>query len=318
MAVREGPRWAIIVHGGAKAIEPAEEEPSRRGCERAVRAGQGVLEAGGAATAAVEAAIRVLEDDDTFNAGFGSVVNHHGDVECDAAIMDGATLDVGGVAAVQGVAHPISLAAELLREQTVLLAGTGAVRFARERGIELVHPADLVAPGTRESHIGFDTVGCVALDTAGHLAAGTSTGGLAGKLPGRIGDSPLPGCGLYAEDGIGAVSISGTGEQITRVTMAAHAMTALTTGSADEAAAAALERLGKVGGEGGIIIVDDEGRIGWDHSTRDFAVAFADDATSVRAVTRRDGKTAGQTSVRHAGAARDADGHPYPEHLPRD
>ena len=317
MAERERPRWAIIVHGGAKTIEPGEVEPSRRGCERAVRAGQAVLEAGGAATAAVEAAIRVLEDDETFNAGFGSVVNHHGDVECDAAIMDGSTLDVGAVAAVQGVAHPVSLAAALLPEQTVLLAGAGAVRFARERGVRLVHPADLVAPGKRESHIGSDTVGCVALDTAGHLAAGTSTGGLAGKLPGRVGDSPLPGCGLYAEDGIGAVSVSGTGEEITRVALASHVMAALAEGSADAAAEAGLERLGKVEGRGGVIVIDAQGRIGWAHSSRDFAVAYADDATSVRAFTRHDDDPAVGAGA-HAAGRRDADGHPYPEHLPRD
>lgn len=317
MAEHERPRWAIIVHGGAKAIERAEEVPSRRGCERAVRAGQAVLEAGGPATAAVEAAIRVLEDDETFNAGYGSVVNHHGDVECDAAIMDGATLDVGGVAAVQGVAHPVSLAAALLPEETVLLAGAGAVRFARERGVELVHPADLVAPGKHHSHVGSDTVGCVARDTAGHLAAGTSTGGLAGKLPGRVGDSPLPGCGLYAEDAVGAVSVSGTGEEITRVTMAAHAMAALAGGSPDDAAAAALDRLRLVGGNGGIIVIDATGRIGWAHSSPDFAVAYADDATSARAFTRREPTpAAGTGSGTHAG--RDADGHPYPEHLPRD
>jgi beta-aspartyl-peptidase (threonine type) len=315
MAEPDGPRWAIIVHGGAHTIEPAEEKPSRRGCEHAVRAGQAVLEAGGTATAAVEAAIRVLEDDETFNAGYGSVVNHHGDVECDAAIMDGATLDVGAVAAVQGVAHPVSLAAALLREQTVLLAGTGAVRFARERRMELVHPADLVAPGKRHTHVGSDTVGCVALDTAGHFAAGTSTGGMAGKLPGRVGDSPLPGCGLYAEDGVGAVAVSGAGEEITRVALASLVMAALGRGSADDAAEAGLERLGKVHGRGGIIALDAQGRFGWAHSTPDFAVAYADDATPAQAFTRRAHDPA-SSARRHAG--RDAEGHPYPEHLPRD
>lgn len=309
MAERERPQWAIIVHGGAKSIHPSEEEASRLGCARAVRAGQAILESGGAATAAVQAAIRVLEDDETFNAGFGSVVNHHGDVECDAALMDGATLDVGAVAAVQGVRHPISLAAELLTEQTVLLAGAGAVRFALERGVELVHPADLVAPGKRESHIGSDTVGCVALDAAGHIAAGTSTGGLAGKLPGRVGDSPLPGCGLYAEDAIGGVSVSGTGEEITRVALASHAMAALATGSPAEAAEAALDRLRLVGGDGGLIIIDAGGRIGWAHSSRDFAVAYADDTTSVRAVTRQ---VLGRETIHKT------DPDTYPEDLPRD
>lgn len=288
MAEQERLRWAIAVHGGARTIDPSDAAASRAGCQRAVAAGQAVLEAGGTALEAVEAAIRLMEDDETFNAGYGSVLNAHGDVECDAAIMNGATLDVGGVGAVQGVPHPITLAAALLPEKSVLLAGGGALRYAAEHGVQMCHPADLVAPGKQGSDVGSDTVGCVALDADGHIAAGTSTGGLAGKPPGRIGDSPLPGSGLFADDAVGAVVVSGNGEAIMRVALAAHAMAKLAEGTPERAAEAALDRLRIVDGTGGLIVLDVAGRIGWAHSSRDFAVAYADERTPVQSFTKRD------------------------------
>jgi beta-aspartyl-peptidase (threonine type) len=170
--------WAIIVHGGAKDIAPDQQETHRQGCLEAVTAGQAVLEAGGPAIAAVEAAVRVLEANPIFNAGYGSVLNAKGEVECDAAIMDGATLAVGGVAAVRTLRHPISVAASMLPEKPVLLVAEGAEAFARVHGGEFCGPGELAF--ARPGDPGCDTVGCVAFDLDGNLAAGTSTGGLTG------------------------------------------------------------------------------------------------------------------------------------------
>jgi L-asparaginase / beta-aspartyl-peptidase len=269
--------WALILHGGAKDIAPPQEEANRRGCLSALAAGQAILTRGGSSLEAVEAAVRVLEDDPAFNAGFGSVLNTDGQVEMDAAIMDGGNLDLGGVAAVQGVRHPVTVARLMLRDLSTLLCGEGARRFARERGAELCEPHELIPPKqqTSEAARGKDTVGCVARDASGHIAAATSTGGLPRKLPGRIGDSPLPGCGLYADDLLGGVSLSGDGEMVSRTLLAAQVMRELETGDAQRAAERGLARLARVGGEAGAIVIDREGRIGWAHNSSHFAVAFA-------------------------------------------
>ncbi|WP_207482279.1 isoaspartyl peptidase/L-asparaginase family protein [Arenibaculum pallidiluteum] len=269
-------RWAIVVHGGAKSIDPAQAEANRCGCLAAVAAGQAVLEAGGAAVDAVEAAIRVLEDDPTFNAGRGSVRNAAGDVEMDAALMDGQTLDLGGVAAIRGVRHPITVARLMLREDPVLLVADGARTFAAERGAERCDPPAPMLPGNGAGRggAGRDTVGCVALDLQGHLAAGTSTGGLEGCAVGRVGDSPLPGCGLYAEDGVGAVSFSGDGEAIARTMLASRVVRGLEGGDPDSAVERALVRLVSLGADGGAIALDGAGRIGWNHNSRNFAVGY--------------------------------------------
>ncbi len=268
--------WSIIVHGGAKEIEPDKEEANRRGCRAAAEAGREILQAGGSAIDAVEAAIRVLEDDPTFNAGFGSDLNSDGEVEMCSAIMDGATLDVGGVAVIKGVRHPISVAKLMLREDTILIAGDGARRFAEGKGAELADPAALVSPeqanGRAEKH---DTVGAVALDQAGNVAAGTSTGGLDGSPPGRVGDSPQPGCGYYAENEIGAVAYTGDGEEIARLMLAARTMRNLESERPDDAVQSALSQLARVGGEAGGIAVDRHGRIGWAHNSPHMAVAKA-------------------------------------------
>jgi beta-aspartyl-peptidase (threonine type) len=284
--------WALILHGGAKDIAPHQEEANRAGCLSALAAGQAVLERGGSALEAVEATVRVLEDDPAFNAGFGSVLNTDGQVEMDAAIMDGENLDLGGVAAVQGVRHPVTVARLMLRDLPTLLAGEGARRFARERGAELCEPDELISARqeTSEAQRGKDTVGCVARDASGHIAAATSTGGLPRKLPGRIGDSPLPGCGLYADDLLGGVSLSGDGEMVSRTLLAAQVMRELETGGAQGAAEHGLARLARVGGEAGAIVIDREGRIGWAHNSSHFAVAFATSEMEQGAVSlsRRD------------------------------
>ena len=277
--------WAIIVHGGAKAIAPALDEAHRSGCLLALAAGQAILQAGGSAVDAVEMAIRALEDDPTFNAGYGAVLNARGQVECDAAIMDGSDLAVGGVAAVSTLRHPISVAAVMLAETPVLLVGHGAECFARDHDGELCAPADLVVE--RPGDPGCDTVGCVALDIHGHVAAGTSTGGLAGSHQGRVGDSPLPGCGLYADDAVGAVSLSGDGESLIRTTLASRLIHSLEAVAPDAAIELCLARLTEVGGEAGLIVIDAEGRIGWGHNSPQFAVAHAASGRAARAFTER-------------------------------
>jgi L-asparaginase / beta-aspartyl-peptidase len=279
---------AIIVHGGASAIPDGEEEAYRAGCLRALEAGWAVLERGGAALDAVEAAVRVLEDDPTFNAGRGGALNTAGEVELCAGVMEGAKLSFGAVTVVQGVPHPIALARALMeRQRTRLLAGRGAEQFADEVAAERCEPAALITDkqraaweqqreqgaGVAGSH---DTVGCVALDDAGRIVAATSTGGQAGLPVGRVGDSPLPGCGFYAEQQLGGCSATGNGEQLMQVALAKTVIELLGAGlSADEAAQSAIDTLDeRVGGQGGCIVVDRQGRVGWAHNSPQMACAF--------------------------------------------
>ena len=274
--------WTIIVHGGAKTIPPARHSANREGCRRAAECGGKVLEDGGGAVQAVVAAIRVLEEDPTFNAGYGSVLNADGEVELDAALMDGRTLDVGAVAALRGVASPIETCRALLEDQPVLLVGPGAARYAAERGLRLCAPDHHIA-STFGASEACDTVGCVAIDREGHLASGTSTGGLSGVRPGRVGDSPIPGCGLYAEDGLGGVSFSGDGESILRLALAGRVMRNLETVGAREAAVRAIAMMPRVGGEAGCIVIDAQGRAAFAHDSDHFAVAMASSQTPATA-----------------------------------
>lgn len=278
----EGPSWALILHGGAKEIQPQQEEANRRGCLAALAAGQQVLEAGGRALDAAEAVLRVLEDDPTFNAGFGSVPNADGQVEMDAALMEGKTLAVGAVAGVQGVRHPVSVARALLKETPTLLIGEGARRFAEASDAELCDPAEMLSPQQAASEAaeraGHDTVGCVALDQFGDLVAGTSTGGLNGTLPGRIGDSPLPGCGFYADNTFGAVALSGHGEAISRLMLAGRIMHELERNDVQTAVSVALNHLSRLNtdkADAGAVALDARGNVGWDHRSPHFAVAYA-------------------------------------------
>lgn len=270
-------RWALIVHGGAKTIRSELHDRNRAGCAAAAEAGAAILRSGGSAILAAEAAVRVLEDDPVFNAGFGSVLNNAGEVEMDAAIMEGSTLSLGGVAGVRRIRNPVRVAKAMMLARPVLLAGAGAERFAQEQGIALCDPEEMVSKEALASEYAkaHDTVGCVAMDAAGTLVAATSTGGLPGKHVGRIGDSPIPGAGLYADDKLGGVAFSGDGESILRTMLAAHVMHRLESGSAREAADYAIEKLGRVGGEAGAIVVDREGRIGVAHNSDHFATALA-------------------------------------------
>ena len=267
--------WTILIHGGAKTISPDEEDANREGLGEAVRAGAEVLETGGTAVEAVEAAIRVMEDRPIFNAGFGSVPNRDGGIEMDAAVMDGATLAVGAVAALPEVAHPVSVAREVLGEREILLVGTGALAFARDRGAQLRTedarvPVRVVA-GTKAA---CDTVGAVALDSHGDLAAGTSTGGLEGTPAGRVGDSPLPGCGFYADNEAGAVALSGDGEEIARLTLGLRIIDKLARMDVRPAIECSLVRIARLGAEAGAIALDRCGHPGFAHNSPHFAVAL--------------------------------------------
>ena len=281
---------AILVHGGAGRI--AEDDVARAcadGCLVAARAGHAVLSAGGSALEAVQAAALVLEDDPHFNAGTGAALNLEGEVEHDAMLMDGAGLRAGGVCVLKGYPHPILVARAVLDDGLhVLLAGEGAARFARDHGLTPVPPAQLVTQRAlerwhRERDAGWPrrpgTIGAVAVDAAGHVAAATSTGGISGKLPGRVGDTPLPGAGTYADDAAGAASATGFGEGIMRVVMAKVACDRMAEGDdAQRAAEAAVAALGRVHGEGGIIAVDRAGRLGFAFNSERMSRAWVDGA----------------------------------------
>jgi beta-aspartyl-peptidase (threonine type) len=267
----------IIVHGGAGRVREHELPERLEGCRAAAQGGWKIMRQGGAALDAVEAAVAILEDNPLFNAGTGSTLNSLGKVEMDAAVMDGATLRAGGVAAVQGVKNPIKLARRVMEDgRHVLLAGEGALLFARQVGFPECDPETLVVAAElarwRKSH---GTVGCVAFDAAAKVAVATSTGGIFNKLPGRIGDSPLIGCGTCA-DAYGGVSCTGDGEAIIRITMAKTVLDYLQRGiGAAAAAEMALKTLSeRTGGAGGLILIDRRGEIGFARNTQAMPVCF--------------------------------------------
>ena len=242
---------------------------NRAGLERALEAGYQALKEGKSSIDAVIAAVMVLEDDPLFNAGRGGSLNSDGDVEMDASIMEGAKLRAGAVAAVRRIRNPV-LAARAVMENTrhVLLAGDGAERFARQQGLKLESPAyfrtarqlDSLRNKKKNYH---GTVGAVALDGDGNLAAATSTGGYTGKMPGRIGDSPIIGAGTYADNRACAVSATGLGESFIRAAVA-HDMCARMRyrgASLAAAAAAALRNVAQLGGDGGLVAVDRSGNV---------------------------------------------------------
>lgn len=299
---------AIIVHGGAGAIEDERRAACVAGCEEAAAAGWARLEAGGSALDAVEAAVRALEDNPEFNAGYGAVLNRAGVVEVDACIMSAerATPAIGAVGAVPWLRHPVTLARRVLEDgEHVLLVGDGALAFAREQGIEPESAATLITTRARsryERHEGEaarrmrtgDTVGACAIDAAGRLAAATSTGGIPWKRPGRVGDTPLPGAGTWAEAGVGAASATGHGESIIRALMARVAIDRLRAGGdaadpADAAARAAVAQLVAVGGSGGIILVGSDGRIGHHTSTARMPWASVESGVGASGAVKRSG-----------------------------
>ena len=263
---------ALIVHGGAGADPTEEPEELREGIARAVEAGWQILGRGGRALDAVEAAVRVLEDHPRFNAGRGSVLTTAGTVEMDASIMEGDTLGNGAVACVSEVRNPIPLARRILDDgRHSFFVGAGAIDQARALGVPLCDPRELVTERQRRRLEALQpgTVGAVAIDRFGTIVAGTSTGGRAGQLPGRVGDSPLIGCGTYAESKLGGVSCTGDGEATIRVVLARRTLEILRTiEDPEQAAQLAISVLLEEGrGHGGLILIDSKGRVAWAHST---------------------------------------------------
>ena len=263
---------ALIVHGGAGADPTDEPVELREGVAGAVEAGWQVLGRGGRALDAVEAAVRVLEDHPRFNAGRGSVLTTAGTVEMDASIMEGDTLGNGAVACVSEVRNPITLARRILDDgRHSFFVAAGAIDQARALGVPLCDPSELVTERQRQRLEALQpgTVGAVAIDRFGTIVAGTSTGGRAGQLPGRVGDSPLIGCGTYAESKLGGVSCTGDGEATIRVVLARRTLEILRTiEDPEQAAQLAIGVLREEGrGHGGLILIDSKGRVAWAHST---------------------------------------------------
>jgi beta-aspartyl-peptidase (threonine type) len=293
----------LLVHGGAWAVPPEDHAAHEAGVGAALEAGHGILTRGGSALDAVEAAVTVLEDDPTFDAGRGSFLTSDGRVQLDALLMDGGRMRAGGVACVERLRNPIQAARLVLeKSQHVYFVGTGAEQFAASHGMALIENSELVMDRERErlaeakardaagladesfsgpaddkgpetafaaqlrSH---DTVGAVALDAKGNLAAATSTGGTLNKTPGRVGDSSLIGCGCYADNLAAAVSLTGWGEPIMKLVLGKWATDRVATGTAPEMAAReAISYLyNRLGGHGGIILLGPDGRFGLAHNT---------------------------------------------------
>jgi L-asparaginase / beta-aspartyl-peptidase len=299
----------LVVHGGAWAIPDDMVEAHQNGVANALRAGYSLLEKGASSVDAVEAAVTVLEDDETFDAGRGSFLTSDGRVQLDALLMDGATLRAGGVACVERLRNPIQAARLVLdKSPHVYFVGEGAERFAQEHGMSLIENSELVlererlrlvdaqvkaraglpdttfagddkSPETAVSLTSHDTVGAVALDVHGNLAAATSTGGTLNKAPGRVGDSSLIGCGCYADNLSAAVSLTGWGEPIMKLVLGKWAVDRVGNGNTPERAAsdaiAYLYR--RLGGHGGMILLGPDGRFGIAHNTPRMAWGLAND-----------------------------------------
>jgi L-asparaginase / beta-aspartyl-peptidase len=301
---------ALIVHGGAWDIPDEAVEACKSGCHRSLAAGWSLLTRGGSALDAIEAAIMVLEDDPVFDAGYGSHLNRDGHVECDAIVMDGRTLRSGAAATLQHVKNPIQLARKILEHcPHMMLVAEGAERFAKEQGIQLCKREELVSEAEQEAWMkckadkhaaehhrghGQGTVGAVAIDRNGNLFAATSTGGTCCKLPGRVGDSPLIGCGCYADSEAGGVSCTGYGEAIMKIVMAKTAVDLLRAratcvdpaGEADAcelstanlAAREAVHLLGRrAHATGGLILLDRQGNPGFAFNTPRMAYGYVAD-----------------------------------------
>jgi beta-aspartyl-peptidase (threonine type) len=286
----------LLIHGGAWAMPDEAIAAHEAGIADALAEGYNLLEGGGSAMDAVEAAVATMEDDEIFDAGRGSFLTREGRVQLDALMMNGEDLCAGGVACVERLKNPIR-AARLVLEHSphIYFVGTGAERFAIQHGMRLIDNTDLIVPRERERLMAFqqaelegavdttfsgpimddptisshDTVGAVALDQYGHIAAGTSTGGTLSKAPGRVGDSSLIGCGCYADDASAAVSLTGWGEPIMKLVLGKWAADRVAAGaSPQDAATAAIDYLqARLGGHGGIILLDGKGRFGLAHNT---------------------------------------------------
>lgn len=304
---------AMIVHGGAWAIPDEQVEPHQAGCRAALEAGWALLSQGRSALEACEAAVRVMEDDTIFDAGTGSHLTADGAVELDAALMDGRSLRYGAVASLRRVRNPITLARHVLEGPATLLVGAGAEAFAERCGLALCENSELIVererllweqwragqagatpqygapqPATAQPSTpqpieeaaraaGQDTVGAIALDSGGNIVVANSTGGTPFKLPGRIGDTPLVGCGLYADSHVAGAVCTGWGEAIARVVLARRAVELIERGLAPQSAAEmAIRTLARnvPGGNAGCILLTATGQIGLAWNTRRMAYAY--------------------------------------------
>jgi len=296
----------LVVHGGAWAIPDDMVAAHLNGVRNAMAAGWNVLARGGDALDAVEEAVVVLEDDETFDAGRGSFLNRDGKVQLDALIMDGATLRAGGVGCVERLRNPVRAARKILSESPhVYFVAEGAERFAAEHGIALCKNEDLIIqreverlkeyqangehqPDLFAGMLSHDTVGAVALDRSGNIAASTSTGGTLNKAPGRLGDSSLIGCGCYADNKTAAASTTGWGEPIMKLVLAKWAADRVAAGNLPEwAAAEAINYLQKrLDGHGGMILLDARGRFGISHNTPRMAWAVRTTKEEMSGISR--------------------------------
>jgi len=295
-------KFALVLHGGAgyiKNLPPEAEKAYKEKLNEALEAGYKILENGGSAIVAVQKTINIMENSPLFNAGKGCVLNSLGKPAMDASIMDGKTLNCGAVAGVSHIKNPIN-AAILVKDSTrhVLLYGEGAEIFCRQKGMAMVDESYFITkkrleqlkriqesekakktallPHKFNGIRKYGTVGCVALDQEGHIAAGTSTGGLMNKQYGRIGDSPIVGAGTYADDSTCGISCTGTGEYFIR-TAAAHSVSdimAYKHQNLDEAQKEVIGKIGKLGGDGGMIGLDKNGNIAWFFNTQGMFRAY--------------------------------------------
>ena len=301
---------ALVIHGGAGAISADEMSDAREAAYRdalrtALQDGNEVLQNGGSALDAVQAVITTMESDTLFNAGRGAVLTSEGTVELDAAIMDGKTRNAGALTGVKTVKHPIRLAREIMEESYhVMFAQDGAEAFARQQDLELVENEYFITearrsgeatgtadpPASATENEKFGTVGAVALDRDGNLAAGTSTGGISDKTFGRVGDSPIIGAGTYASNKSCAVSATGQGEYFIRGVAAHSVASRVRFGemSLSNAAQATIDEIEALGGVGGVIALDRDGTIATPFSTSGMFRAYvdADGETAVRIFDR--------------------------------
>jgi L-asparaginase / beta-aspartyl-peptidase len=281
--------WKLVIHGGAGVIEKANITPNKEreihaALDKALAAGSQVLSRGGSALDAAEAAVKVLEDDPNFNAGRGSVLTYDGEIEMDASIMDGRTLAAGAVTGATQTKNPISLARAVMeKSEHVFLSREGADAFSKAQGLEQAPPDYFMTPRRRQQleqfktskvsaldiEYKYGTVGAVALDSQGHVAAATSTGGMTGKRWGRIGDSPIIGAGTYADDRGCAVSGTGWGEYFIRVGVAHEICARMRMNNTDpqQTADAVMAEVKALGGDGGVIVVTPKGEMVYSFNT---------------------------------------------------
>ena len=281
---------SLIIHGGAWDIPNDRVKPHRAGCVAAFTTGWEMLRSGATAVDVVERVIGSMEDNGAFDAGSGSHLNANGEIELDASIMNGKTLRCGAVAAVHRIKNPISLARKIMDDsEHILLVSDGAEQFAREQGMSLCTPDDIISPRERTAwqaskdndryttkdafhkvRAASDTVGAVAMDQEGNICVGTSTGGTFRKHPGRVGDSPLIGCGSYADNAIGGVSTTGWGEAMIKVVMAKTVIDIMEANGGDpqQAAERGIDLMKrKADGYGGVIVLNHQGKIGIAYNT---------------------------------------------------